>query len=186
MANSQNGLSTTFTVHDWHITDKVVIPLRNDAVGWSLAMFALWFNDVIEPLVTPGCWGWDPKDTPIGSSGVISNHGSGSAEDLNAPKHVQGGAKPDGYTYDKIAKIHARLAWMHKLATGVKPFGADSNGGNWVWRWGYDYHSAEIDGMHFEYNRSALTPALAFHHKAWGLPRGLRLSHMNPNAFGGR
>jgi peptidoglycan hydrolase-like protein with peptidoglycan-binding domain len=105
----------------------VKIPLRGD-IAPLLLEFARWWNVAVERLVVPGCWGYAYR--PIRGGSQISNHGSGTAEDLNAPKHPLGvrGTVPAG----KRAAIKAKAR-----ALGL--------------RWGGDY-TGRVDEMHVEVN----------------------------------
>ena len=186
---SQNGwpVPPAIPVVDWKVNRAgVVIPLLDNAVGWSLAHFAAWFNDHVEHLdQAEGCWGFTTnKNDVLGS--VYSNHNSGTAEDLNATLHPYGGAGLDGFTFDQINAIHTRLAWMHRLATGNVAPGSDSNVGDWVWRWGHDYHNSPVDGMHFEYNRAVGSFAGKFYSsvRTWKYAKLVR--ELNPTHFGSR
>lgn len=57
--------------------------LKGD-VAWLLRWVGSEFNKRVDPLITPGCWGWNAL-TPIPGSNIYSNHCSGTAIDLNAP-----------------------------------------------------------------------------------------------------
>ena len=97
-------------------------------VATVLGYVAGWIHHNVEPLKTPGCWGYDLRKVTGGSS--WSNHSSGTAIDINAPKHPLG--KTGTWTPAQETKIHAML---HNL------------GG--VIRWGGDYKGRK-DEMHFE------------------------------------
>lgn len=66
-------------------TDVRPVPglLKGD-VAWLLRWVGGEFNKRVDPLITPGCWGWNAP-TPIPGSSIYSNHCSGTAIDLNAP-----------------------------------------------------------------------------------------------------
>jgi hypothetical protein len=66
-------------------TDVKAVPglLKGD-VAWLLRWVGSEFNKRVDPLITPGCWGWNAP-TPIPGSDIYSNHCSGTAIDLNAP-----------------------------------------------------------------------------------------------------
>jgi peptidoglycan hydrolase-like protein with peptidoglycan-binding domain len=72
----------------------VLVPLRADVAPLLLA-FAAWWHTTVEPLVVPGCWGYAYR--VIRGATALSNHASGTAIDLNAPKHPLGavGTVPD-------------------------------------------------------------------------------------------
>jgi hypothetical protein len=89
MSTSQNG----WPLVDSTKLDNSPIPgtsikaepglLKGD-VAWLLRWVGSEFNKRVDPLVTPGCWGWNAP-TPIPGSNIYSNHCSGTAIDLNAP-----------------------------------------------------------------------------------------------------
>lgn len=86
---SQNGwpLINTSKLDNTPIPGTNVKPvpglLKGD-VAWLLRWVGAEFNKKVDPLITPGCWGWNaPK--PIPGSDIYSNHCSGTAIDLNAP-----------------------------------------------------------------------------------------------------
>ena len=103
----------------------VLVPLRADVAPLLLA-FAAWWDQNVEPLVVPGNWGYAYRDIR-GASG-LSNHASGTAIDLNAPRHPLGavGTVPAA----KRAAIEAKAASL-----GL--------------RWGGSY-SGRKDEMHAE------------------------------------
>jgi hypothetical protein len=110
----------------------VEFPVRKGPCG-ELLMWAAgrWHNEV-EPLVPGTCWGYAERDI-IGSN-VISNHASGTAVDLNAPKHPLGTNPSTNFTASQI--------------TAVRRIITDSRG---ALRWGGDY-TGRKDGMHVEIN----------------------------------
>lgn len=89
MATSQNGwlLVDHTQLENLPIpgTDVKAVPglLKGD-VAWLLRWVGSEFNKRVDPLITPGCWGWNAP-TPIPGSNIYSNHCSGTAIDLNAP-----------------------------------------------------------------------------------------------------
>ena len=84
----------------------------------------------VERLVSGWCWGHAYR--PIRGASTLSNHASGTAIDVNAPRHPLGSSGT--FSATQRARIHAILA--------------DCNG---VVRWGGDY-SGRKDEMHFEIN----------------------------------
>lgn len=103
----------------------VTVPLRADIAPLILE-FMRWWNAVVEPLVVPGCWGYAYRD--IRGAKQLSNHASGTAGDLNAPKHPLGAVNT--VPADKRAAISAKAASL-----GL--------------RWGGDYNGRK-DEMHVE------------------------------------
>jgi hypothetical protein len=165
MAASQNGWS----VIDASETRKWVIPgadrhmiLRDGHAGFVLAWFALWFHEVIERL-SGGVWdewGFAARNVR-GSSSTISNHASGTAEDLNATRHPLGrrGTFTKAWHYTKIrALLSVRLVG--------------------VIRWGADYQF-RADEMHFEINKGAAA-VLRLARRLSATPRGKRVLRANP------
>jgi len=105
------------------------------SVAPLLIGFAAEFHKLIEPIDggTLDDWGYCYRDVR-GRAGLLSNHSSGTAIDINATKHPLG--KIGTFPNEKVAMIRA-LAKKYGLI------------------WGGDYH-ARKDEMHFEI---ALTPA---------------------------
>jgi len=131
---SQNGYSvdpkliSKFTVPG----SSVTLNLRKGSTSVVLLDFAAWFNRTIEPLKQAQCGGYNYR--PIAGSKTLSNHASGTAEDLNWQEHPRGNR--DTFTPAEQAKIHDRLKYYEG-----------------VLRWGGDYASTTDDDMHFEINK---------------------------------
>jgi hypothetical protein len=142
MASSQNGYPasadraairvTTFAVPGH---PNVKLPLRDDVAPLLLEMCRWWFA-TIEPPVMPGCWGYAWRS--IRGSSTVSNHASGTAVDINAPRHPLG----------KVGTVPAskRGAISQKAA-------------NLGLRWGGDY-TGRKDEMHVEVIVSLTTARL--------------------------
>jgi hypothetical protein len=146
-ATSQNG----YTANDSSLTQVWTIPgtsrsirLRKGAPGALLVDFAAWFHQHIEPIDTGQLDDWGFAVRPIRGQDVeydsdgnainLSNHASGTAEDLNATKHPLG--KRGTYSAAHTAAIRARL----------KVYGG-------AIRWGGDYVKRP-DEMHYEIVKS--------------------------------
>lgn len=136
MALSQNGykaadpsLIATFT-----IARDVKISLRKGDVSVVLLHFARWYDKNIEQLTPADTGGYNPRSI-LGST-VLSNHASGTAEDLRWNKHPRG--KHNTFTAGQKEKIEKQLAFYEGAI-----------------RWGGNYVSATIDEMHFEINVGA-------------------------------
>lgn len=134
MTKSQNGYSAC----DSSVIAKYTVPgtsvklnLRKGDVSVVLLDFAAWFNTHVEKLVQAQCGGYNCR--VIAGSSTTSNHGSGTAEDLNWTKHPQG-KRHAGFSDAQRSAIHAQL----------KTYGG-------VIRWGDDY-SGTPDAMHYEIN----------------------------------
>jgi hypothetical protein len=132
MATSQNGWPAgsraeagvaTFPVPGY---PNVKLPINREAAPALLAM-ARWFFDHVEPPVMPGCWGWADRKIR-GSATQVSNHASGTAIDLNAPRHPLGA----------VGTVPERL--RPAIAAAAAKYGL---------RWGGTY-TGRKDEMHFE------------------------------------
>lgn len=108
MATSQNGYPAaedrnaigvkTFAVPG---RPDVLIPIRADVAPLFLEM-ARWWN-TWESLLVPGCWGYAYR--PIrGQTTGLSNHASGTAIDLNAPRHLLGSIGTLGTRRDAVVE----------------------------------------------------------------------------------
>ncbi|GGO86592.1 hypothetical protein GCM10011584_09280 [Nocardioides phosphati] len=167
MSTSQNHwpalASDSTKLYTWVIPARsgdFTLRLRNGSAGFLLAHYALWFADVVEPVLakTLDDWGYAYR-TVRGYSTTLSNHASGTAMDLNATTHPLG--KVGTFKPWQVVKIHARLV----LYRGCL-------------RWGGDY-TARKDEMHTEINRDLPT----CERRARALmtsPRGKRLLAANP------
>jgi hypothetical protein len=143
MPNSQNG---------WPVADRdqqdrssvhgVTVPngLLAGDVATVLHHLMDRFHREVEELRDGWCWGWHVKT--IEGSSTISNHASGTAVDLNAPRHPVG----------------VRGTFTPAQRTAIRAILADLDG---VVRWGGDY-VRRADDMHFEINKgSAAVHAVA-------------------------
>lgn len=133
MSTSQNGYKANdpSLIASYTITRDVKINLRKGDVSVVLLHFARWYDKTIEPLTKSDAGGYNPRT--IEGSTTLSNHASGTAEDLRWNKHPRG--KKNTFTADQKTKIHNQL----KFYEGVI-------------RWGEDYKNPPVDGMHFEIN----------------------------------
>lgn len=133
MVASQNG---------WRANDRSVIvsidvpggrlAVRSGPIGVIFQHLATRFHNEVEGLVWPGNWGY--AERPIRGGTQLSNHASGTAIDLNAPRHPLGTAPTANYSGAQIAKIHEIVDFYEGII-----------------RWGGDYVGRK-DGMHFEIN----------------------------------
>jgi hypothetical protein len=143
-ATSQNG---------WSAGSSSVVPLSTLSVGAAtfpagvrrgdvhvvLGYVARRFDREVEALVKGWCWGHSYR--VISGSTSLSNHSSGTAIDLNAPRHPLGRSG----TFSATQRSHIRSIL---------------NSCNGVVRWGGDY-SGRKDEMHFEINVRPGDPRLA-------------------------
>lgn len=138
MSRSQNGwtanrrdLCRWFTVPG----TGVRLLLRSVYAGPLLVAFARCYHLAVEPLVEPGCWSY--AERPIrGLRTILSNHSSGTAVDLNAPRHPLG--RRGTFTPTQRREVERLLA----LAAGTI-------------RWGGHYRVRK-DEMHFEVDTTNL------------------------------
>lgn len=131
---SQNGyeagnasLIAKYTIPGTAIT----VNLRKGDVSVVLLHFASWYAANIEPLTQADTGGYNFRK--ISGSKTVSNHGSGTAEDLRWNRHPLGAVGT--FTPAQAAKIRAQLKYY-----------------NGVIRWGGDY-TGRKDEMHFEINK---------------------------------
>lgn len=127
---SQNG----YGANDRSVIASYSLPggkvaLRAGDVSVVLLWCANQWHQTVEPLVWPGIWGYAER-TIRGSSTTLSNHASGTAIDLNAPKHPLGVAASRNFTPAQIAQVHRIV---------------DACDG--VVRWGGDYDSVARGGV---------------------------------------
>lgn len=131
-AYSQNG----FVANDRGAIGSYALPggrvaLRAGDVSVVLLWVANQFHQRVEPLVWPGVWGYAER-TIRGSTTTLSNHASGTAIDLNAPRHPLG--VRGTFTDQQVRTIHDIVAATRGAV-----------------RWGGDY-TGRVDEMHFEIN----------------------------------
>lgn len=131
---SQNGWPV-------HVSQSKLVPLSyvtgrvaSGDVHTILAHFCAWFAAHVEPITKGHSWGYAYRAIRGQSSGY-SNHASGTAIDLNAPKHPLG--KSGTFTAAQTAAIRKQLERYDGAL-----------------RWGGDY-SGRKDEMHFEINCNA-------------------------------
>lgn len=119
---------------------NVRIPVRRGPCGDLLMWAAARWHREVEPLVEGTCWGYAFREIR-GSSTELSNHASGTAIDLNAPKHPLGVPASKTYTTAQLAAIRQIL-----------------NDAQGAIRWGGDYDqpahggvlNSRPDSMHLE------------------------------------
>lgn len=131
MPVSQNG----WIANDRALIETRTVPggsllVRTGLAGDLLVYVTTQFHSRVEQLIWPGCWGYAERTIRGGTQ--LSNHASGTAIDLNAPRHPLGTV--DTFTTSQVSAIRQILAEC---------------GG--AIRWGGDY-SGRKDEMHFEIN----------------------------------
>lgn len=107
--------------------------VKTGDVAVVLANVAREIHERVESLHQGWCWGHNYR--PVVGGGSLSNHASGTAIDINAPRHPIG--QRDTFTAKQRATIHAILKAHDDVV-----------------RWGGDY-AGRPDEMHFEINASA-------------------------------
>jgi hypothetical protein len=103
--------------------------------AWLAQDCAIRWHETVEPLLWPGCWGW-AKPTESGRNpgrDGITNHASGTAWDLCAPKHPRGVPIGKTFTDPQLRAVEGLEA---------RYFG--------VLRWGGRWTGKSVDGMHWE------------------------------------
>lgn len=128
---SQNGYSINPPLNKKPFPGTKIVPvpgIRRGDVATVLHYVGSQFNEKVEKLVNPGCWGY--ANRPIRGSKVISNHASGTAIDLNAPKHPLGARGT--FSWQQKSQINKIIKYCEGTV-----------------RWGGDYTS-RADEMHFE------------------------------------
>lgn len=110
--------------------------VRGGDVATVLRYVAQQFNARVEPLESPGCWGWSYRRNRNAAN--LSCHASGTAIDVNAPKHPNGVEAVKTFSDAQIKAVHAILSEIPELAEVV--------------HWGGDWHTPALtpDPMHFE------------------------------------
>lgn len=113
--------------------------VKSGQVHTILRYVATRFHNEVEPLVDG--WNWGYAYRVISGSTTVSNHGSGTAIDCNAPRHPLGASGT--FSSTQVSRIRSILTYC-----------------NGVVRWGGDY-STRKDEMHFEINVRPGDPKLA-------------------------
>ena len=131
MSASQNG----WRANDRSLIVSISVPggklaVRKGDVAVIMQYIAEQFHSTVEPLKWPGNWGYAERKIRGGSS--LSNHASGTAIDLNAPKHYLGAVGT--FTSSQVRAIRKILSACEGTI-----------------RWGGDYRGRK-DEMHFEIN----------------------------------
>jgi hypothetical protein len=118
---------------------NVKLLLRTEYAGPLLVLVAQIVNARVEPIRDPGCWSYAER-LVRGSSSSVSNHASGTAIDLNAPRHPLG--RRGTFTPAQRAEIKA----IERACGGAV-------------RWGGSYQG-RADEMHWEINTTDIAMLL--------------------------
>lgn len=176
MSTSQNGwpalASSSSKLHHWVVPGAdTTLLLHNGSAGFLLVHLATVFNAKVEVLKEPVLDDWGYAYRPVrGYTTVLSNHSSGTAEDLNATDHPLG--VTGTFSDAEVAKIHKVLDKLYVPKTGPE------KGGVSCVRWGGDYRN-RIDAMHFEINRD-LPACEEVARRLMESPRGKLVLKANP------
>jgi hypothetical protein len=142
ITRSQNGWTANErSLCSWFSVpgSNVRLLLRTQYAGPLLIAFLTAFHRRVEALQDPGCWSYAPRMVR-GSVRVVSNHASGTAVDVNAPRHPLGARGT--FSDDDAREIHRLL----RVANGTI-------------RWGGDYRG-RADEMHFELHSTNIAEIL--------------------------
>lgn len=160
---SQNGWSVV-TAAQCDQGPFLGVKFPNGILHGAVAGIAVWqmrrYAATVEPIKAGGCWGFDDKH--IEGSSTISNHASGTAWDINAPKHPMGTDPAHSFTAAQIKACRAIIA----ASSGVL-------------RWGGDYQGRK-DGMHWEINAGGKAVA-SFYVKITGPDADLAIGDVGSN-----
>lgn len=141
--------------------------LRDGSAGFLLVHLALWFHEKVERLDL-GVWDeWGYAPRPIRSGTVPSNHGSGTAMDLNATRHPFHVPTSRTFTTKQVRAIKLRL----RLYGGLID-------------WGGAWRVENQDAMHFELAPGSSLAAVERRARLLThSPRGKRVLAANPGAL---
>jgi hypothetical protein len=134
-ATSQNGWTAGYS-NQIPISTLLVGPadfpagVRTGQVHTILGYVARRMHNEVEALVDGWCWGHAYRE--ISGSTMLSNHASGTAIDINAPRHPLGASGT--FSSTQVSRIRSILSYCDGVV-----------------RWGGDYASRK-DEMHFEIN----------------------------------
>lgn len=112
MAVSQNSYPANNRAYIHTLTvpgTAVRLPVRKGPAGDLLIWAAERWHREVEPLVDGWNWGYAERNIR-GSSTTLSNHASGTAIDLNAPRHPLGVAVSKNLSPAQIAKVRRIIA----------------------------------------------------------------------------
>lgn len=135
MAQSMNGwtASPSLALRPLVVDGVAFVPgIRDDDdVAYVMRYVMTQFHERVEPLVNPGCWGFNFRPN-VNNPDTLSNHASGTAVDANAPQHPNGVPTSATFTDRQIDEVHRIIAEVEGSV-----------------RWGGDFRG-NPDAMHFE------------------------------------
>jgi peptidoglycan hydrolase-like protein with peptidoglycan-binding domain len=131
MVASQNG----WRANDRSVITSINVPggklaVRAGAIATIFSHLVHRFHNEVENLIWPGNWGY--AERVIRGGTALSNHASGTAIDLNAPRHPL--AKVNTFNPQQVGRINEIVAFYEGVI-----------------RWGGTYNGRK-DEMHFEIN----------------------------------
>lgn len=164
MSTSQNGwpalASNSPYLWTWTLADGTRLRLRGGCAGFCLVHLASRFDRRVEALKEPVLDDWGYAFRPVrGYVTTLSNHASGTAEDLNSTDHGLGAEHT--FTPKEVDTIHHLLAAYEGCI-----------------RWGGDYEGRK-DPMHFEINKP-LREVNRVAIRLMNTPRGTEILKLNP------
>lgn len=121
---------TEFSYNGWPVVDQsAIVPMVVAGVEFPggvlagdvaivLTAFAQWWHETIEPLKAGDCWGYEVR-ADTNDPNLISCHASGTAIDLNAPDHPNGGSQYAGLGLGQVNAINAKVAEIGCLYWGA-------------------------------------------------------------------
>lgn len=143
MPTSQNGYPCNDRAFIATVTvpgTNVRLPVRKGVCGDLLVWAAVRWHREVEPLVEGTCWGYAER-LIRGSDSEVSNHASGTAIDLNAPKHPLDTNPAANFTAAQITAIYRIVADAAPALRWGGSYGDPAHGG---------VAGSRPDGMHFE------------------------------------
>lgn len=143
MAVSQNSWTVLESYGGPLVTPEVAgVKILGGVLGGDVATVLTWVAEQFHARVDrlgEGCWGYNYR--PIrGKSSGFSNHASGTAIDLNAPKFPMGTRRMTAAQRDACRAIAAEAGCV---------------------RWGGDWPGSGVDEMHFEIQGGPLAVSVA-------------------------
>lgn len=105
--------------------------VKSGDVATVLGYVAEQIHRRVEQLVEGWCWGYEYRQN-VNNPATLSCHSSGTAIDVNAPEHPNGGERYGGFSDAQVAEVYTILEEVDNTVT-----------------WGADF-TKTYDPMHFE------------------------------------